>query len=96
MKFQKLVVVDSNNISEEKLKEIAEEIITYKDVPKTTEETIKRIGDADAILIDWALPSPEFGDKCPNLKYIGGKFSAYNWFDHKAISEKLDRLIERK
>jgi len=88
MKFKKLVVIDSNDISEERLKEIAEEIVTYSDIPKEDEEVIKRIGDADAIIVDWAFMKPEIVEKCPNLKYMGGKFTGYGWFNWKEIVEK--------
>ena len=83
MKFQKIVCVDYTKLEPwalEKLQELSEdEISVYEDVPGTEEETVDRIGNADAVVVSWkTLISEEIIQQCPNLKYIGMACSLYD------------------
>ena len=54
--FKKLVIIETINILDmhiEKLNDIAEEVIYYKDLPANDDEIIKRIDDADAVLLSY-------------------------------------------
>lgn len=53
-KFKKLVVLEPVRFDEEaeqKLYDYAEDVVIYRDIPETDEEKIRRIGDADALLV---------------------------------------------
>ncbi|MHA6280124.1 NAD(P)-dependent oxidoreductase [Salinimicrobium sp. CAU 1759] len=83
MKFQKIVCVDYTKLESWALEELQglseEEINVYGDVPGTEEETVKRIGDADAIIVSWKTPiSENIVKQCQNLKYIGMACSLYD------------------
>ncbi|AVR47466.1 dihydrofolate reductase [Christiangramia fulva] len=83
MKFNKIVVIDQTKLNEEALKELQElseqEIGVYSDYPEKKEEIIKRIGDADTIIVSWHTQiNEEIIDACPNLKYIGMACSLYD------------------
>lgn len=83
MKFQKIVCIDATRLDPRALKELQglseEEISVHEDVPGTEEETVKRIGDADAIIVSWKTPIPEqIIEQCQNLKYIGMACSLYD------------------
>jgi D-3-phosphoglycerate dehydrogenase len=91
MKFNKLVMPDKNDITseqEKQIKELAKEVKICDDIPKSEEETIKRIGDADAILTSWIDISKKVINSCFNLKYIGVIATGYGWIDIKAAKEK--------
>ena len=52
--FNKLVIIETINVLDihiEKLNEVAKNVIYYKDLPSNDEEIIKRIDDADAVLL---------------------------------------------
>jgi D-3-phosphoglycerate dehydrogenase len=91
MKFNKIVIPDKNDITatqEEEIHSLAKEVKIYNDIPKTGDEIIKRIGDADAILTSWIDISKKIINSCPNLKYIGVIATGYSWIDIKAAKEK--------
>ena len=82
-KFKKLVAIEPVSLFEESFKEIkekyADEVITYNDVPKDNAEIIKRIGDADAMLVSYTSQIPkEVLENCKNLKYVGMCCSLYS------------------
>ena len=81
MKFKRLVCVDYTKLETwaiKELQELSEEVVVYDDEP-SREETLKRIGDADAVLISWKTEiSEEIIEQCPNLKYIGMACSLYD------------------
>ena len=55
--FNKLVIIESINIPNthiKKLETIAKEVIYYQNFPSSDEEIIKRIGNADAVLLSLA------------------------------------------
>ena len=73
--FKKIVSVDYTGMIpevKEALNELAEEVIYYDDYPKNNEEIIRRVKDADVILVSWNTKiDKEVIDSCPNLKYVG-------------------------
>jgi lactate dehydrogenase-like 2-hydroxyacid dehydrogenase len=91
MKFNKLVMPDKNSMTieqEQLIKSLAKEVKLYDDIPKTEEDIIKRIGNADAILTSWIDVTKNVIDSCPNLKYTGVIATGYSWIDIKAAKEK--------
>ncbi|NCU32569.1 MAG: dihydrofolate reductase [Candidatus Moranbacteria bacterium] len=80
--FKKLVALEPTGMLEygiRHLQQTAEEVIIYEDVPKTQEDIISRIGDADAILVNYTSTYPkEVLSACPQLKYVGMCCSLYS------------------
>lgn len=80
--FRKIAVIDETGLkpwAREHLKELAEEVLFYDTVPAGTEETIRRIGDADAVLVSYETPvSREVIEACPAIRYIGMCCSLYS------------------
>ena len=59
MKFKKIVAVDETLLNEaalEQLKTIGEEVVVYHDFPTEEEEVIRRIGNADCLLVSFRTP----------------------------------------
>ena len=79
--FRKLVAVDPVNLvpeAEKKLYDYAEEVILYQDIPSDDEEIIRRIGDADAVLVCYTTTiSRHVLEHCPNVVYVGMCCSLY-------------------
>lgn len=74
--FNQIVSVDAINISEEALNEIkkySKRPARFSDTnPKNVNEIIKRIGDADCVLISWRTKlGKEIFEKCQNINYVG-------------------------
>jgi len=83
VKFNKIVCVDYTKIEDwaiDELQEFSEEKVeVYTDSPKSENELIDRIGDAQAVLVSWKTQIPESViKKCANLKYIGMACSLYD------------------
>lgn len=83
MKFNRIVSVDHTKLTSRARKELQEysreEIKIYTDVPESEEEIIRRIEDAEAVLVSWRTQLGEnIIKKCPNLKYIGMACSLYD------------------
>ncbi len=82
MKFKKLVAIEPVSLipsAEEALYTYAEEVVLYRDVPVNDEEILRRIGDADAVLVSYT--SRITGDvisRCENVRYIGMCCSLYS------------------
>lgn len=80
--FKKLVAIEPLNLitsAEEALKNFAEEVVVFHDVPADADEMALRIGDADAVLLSYTSQlGAEALDKCPNVKYIGMCCSLYS------------------
>lgn len=72
--FRKLVAVDPVNLvpeAEKKLYDYAEEVILYQDIPSDDGEIIRRIGDADAVLVCYTTTiSRHVLEHCPNVVYV--------------------------
>lgn len=80
--FKKLVIIEPINMLDihlEKLNEIASEVTHYKDIPQTDDEIIKRIGDAEALLLSYTSQINSYIiNNVKNLKYIGMCCSLYS------------------
>lgn len=75
-KFKKISTINVLNIPknvEEEIQNFSEEkVVFYQDDSQTEEETINRIGTADAVLGSWnSTITKKVLDACPSLKYIG-------------------------
>ena len=82
MKFKKLVAIEPVSLipeAEEELKQYAEQVVMYEDIPGSDEEIVKRIDDADAVLVSYTsqIRQPVL-EKCPNIRYIGMCCSLYS------------------
>lgn len=75
MGFKKIVSVDNTGLdpeTQEKLRRLAAEAVFYEDFPRSNQEIIARIGDADCVLVSWNTPlDQEVIQACTSLKYIG-------------------------
>ena len=70
--FRKIAVIDETGLkpwARERLNELAEEVVFYDSVPDGVEETIRRIGDADAVLVSYETPvRREVIGACPAIR----------------------------
>ena len=82
MKFKKIISIDYTGLEDwarEEIEELSDEVIFYEDFPKANSEIIKRIGDADGVLVSWNTPvDKEVILSCPEIKYIGMCCSLYD------------------
>ena len=81
--FKKIVIIEPINVFSEtieKLKELSTELIYYHDsIPQNNQEIIKRINNADAVLVSYTTPiDKEVLKSCKNIKYIGMCCSLYS------------------
>ena len=91
MEIKKLVILDKNEFNKEQrdeLKKLAREIMIYDDMPKNDEEAIKRIGNADAVVVCWYSLNEKCIDSCPNLKYLGIVATGYSWLAAEYAAKK--------
>ena len=79
--FQKLVAIEPVSLVEEaekKLYDYAKEVVLFTDIPGDDEEIIRRIGDADAVLVSYTSRINSYVmERCPNIKYVGMCCSLY-------------------
>lgn len=80
--FKTLVAIEPVNLiqaAQKELKQYAEQVILYEDIPGSEEEVIKRIGDADGVLVSYTT---QIGravlEKCPHIRYVGMCCSLYS------------------
>lgn len=82
MMFQKLVAIEPVSLvpkAEEELKQYAKQIEMYADIPADDDEIIRRIGDADAVLVSYTSQINKYVlERCPNVRYIGMCCSLYS------------------
>ena len=64
------------------------ELTIYDRTEKTLEETVRRIGDADAVFTSKVPITEEILEKCPDLKFIGVLATGYNVIDCKAAAKR--------
>ena len=80
--FKKLVAIEPVSLipsAEEKLKDYAETIEMYPDIPGSDDEILRRIGDADAVLVSYTSRINRYViERCPNVRYIGMCCSLYS------------------
>ena len=80
--FKKLVAIEPVSLipsAEEELHRYAGEITLHEDVPSGDGEIIRRIGDADAVLVSYTSRiSRHVIESCPSIRYIGMCCSLYS------------------
>ena len=80
--FKKLVIIEPINMLPmhiEEIKNLTEEFIYYKDIPTNDEEIIKRIDDADAVLLSYTSSINAYVlERVKNVEYIGMCCSLYS------------------
>ena len=80
--FHKLVAIEPVSLVKEAEKELfhyAREVVLYEDIPADDEEIIRRIGDADGVLLSYTSKiSSHVLETCPNIKYVGMCCSLYS------------------
>ncbi len=80
--FNKIVIIEKINMLEEdieRLKQLGKEFIYYKDLPSDDNEILKRIDDADCVLLSYTSKIDKYViDNAPNIKYIGMCCSLYS------------------
>lgn len=82
MMFKKIVGIEPLSLvpsAEKQLHDFAHEVVLYDDIPADVEEIVKRIGDADAVLLSYTSTlGREALEKCPHVEYIGMCCSLYS------------------
>ena len=78
-------VTNNGDIYATQLEELGEVKLTQLTKP---EETIANIGDAEIVLCNKVLITPEVMDACPNIKYIGLFATGYNNVDVEYAAKK--------
>lgn len=80
--FDKLVAIEPVSLvewAEKRLYTFAKEVTMYADIPANSDEVVKRIGVADAVLVSYTTTlDKHILEQCPNLKYIGMCCSLYS------------------
>ena len=80
--FEKLVAIEPVSLipsAEEELHRYAKQVVLYRDVPGSDDEMVRRIGDADAVLLSYtSRMGKEVIAQCPNIRYIGMCCSLYS------------------
>jgi lactate dehydrogenase-like 2-hydroxyacid dehydrogenase len=80
--FERLVGIEPLSLipsAEKELNTYAREVKLYQDIPATPDEIVKRIGDADALLLSYTSTlTREIIERCPKLQYIGMCCSLYS------------------
>ena len=64
------------------------ELVVYDRTPYEDAEIIKRIGDADAVIVNKVPISKATLDACPSIKYIGVLATGYNVVDYTTAKER--------
>jgi len=82
MMFKKIVGIEPLGLipsAEKELNSFAEEVVLHQDIPSDVHEIVRRIGDADAVLLSYTSTlGRETLEKCPHVKYIGMCCSLYS------------------
>ena len=80
--FKKIVAIEPVNLvleAEEELRRYAGEVKIYEDIPGDDQEMIRRIGDADSVLVSYTSRiSAHVIESCPSIRYIGMCCSLYS------------------
>lgn len=80
--FEKLVAIEPVHLVDagvEELKNYAKEVVLYDDIPAGDAEIVRRIGNADAVLVCYTSRiTGETLAQCPNVKYVGMCCSLYS------------------
>lgn len=80
--FQKLVAIEPVSLipsAEKELFQYAKEVVLFDDIPADDNEIVRRIGNADAVLLSY---TSRIGravlERCPSIRYIGMCCSLYS------------------
>lgn len=80
--FEKLVAIEPVSLvpsAEAELHQYAKEVVLFSDIPADNAEIIRRIGDADAVLVSYTSRiEREVFEACPNIRYVGMCCSLYS------------------
>ncbi|MEG7531004.1 MAG: NAD(P)-dependent oxidoreductase [Hungatella sp.] len=80
--FKKLVAIEPISLvesAEEELHQYAEEVEMFSDVPVDDAEIIRRIGDADGVLLSYTSKiNQHIFEHCHNIRYVGMCCSLYS------------------
>lgn len=80
--FKKLVAIEPVSLilsAQEELRQYADEVVLYEDIPKNEEEIVKRIGDGDAVLVSYTSRiGKSVLEQCSNVHYVGMCCSLYS------------------
>ena len=80
--FNKLVAIEPVSLipsAEQELHQYAEEVTLYRDIPASDDQIVRRIGDADAVLLSYtSRMGKNVIERCPNIRYIGMCCSLYS------------------
>ena len=80
--FHKLVAIEPVSLipsAEQELHQYAKEVTLYRDIPADDDEIVRRIGDADAVLLSYtSRMGKSVIERCPNIRYIGMCCSLYS------------------
>ncbi|QYA26887.1 dihydrofolate reductase [Gramella sp. MT6] len=97
MKFNKIVCVDQTKLNKQAISELQnfskEEVEVNTDYPDNKDEVVKRIGNAEAVIVSWHTQLNEkIIEACPNIKYIG---MACSLFDDESANVAVKFARER-
>ena len=80
--FNKLVAIEPVSLVDtaiEELNSYAKEIVMFDNIPADDDEIVRRIGDADAVLVSYTSRiNSSVMEKCSNIRYIGMCCSLYS------------------
>ena len=80
--FEKLVAIEPVSLipaAEQELHQYAREVVLYSDIPSSDDEIVRRIGDADAVLLSYtSRMGKNVIERCPSIRYIGMCCSLYS------------------
>lgn len=80
--FKKLVAIEPVSLvewGEKELLQYSENVILYNDIPADDEEIIRRIADADGVLLSYTSKiNQNIFEHCPNIQYVGMCCSLYS------------------
>lgn len=80
--FEKLVAIEPVSLipsAEKALFQYAKQVTLYEDIPGSDDEIVRRIGDADAVLVSYTSRiGQNVLERCPNIRYVGMCCSLYS------------------
>ncbi|WP_367924802.1 NAD(P)-dependent oxidoreductase [uncultured Ruthenibacterium sp.] len=80
--FRKLTAIEPVGLvpaAEQELHQYAKTVCLFSDIPANDEEIVRRIGDSDAVLLNYTSRlNRAVIERCPNLRYIGMCCSLYS------------------
>ncbi len=80
--FEKLVAIEPVSLvpfAQNELRKYAKEVQLFEDIPENEEEIVKRIGNADGVLVSYTSQiTRSIMEQCPKIQYIGMCCSLYS------------------